>query len=845
MPQDDDLSSTVFDDLAAWIQNSSSLLICSAFALSYSVFLAVQPSSRSTFFCSSISDSSTYIVFLQWLGLVLDAVSLVILWRILAWARTTKNRLRTLGTVLLLISTALGLLWVASRLSGGLGEVKYKAALKGVHSLYVFDICVDSLAFATLLISTSLVISETGPATPITTICSLCGFLACIRTTHLRGTFLQKSRSATLIPIYILLASFTIFLYAHHVRSVLFIRRVILVVLLYGVVIYATVYTMVKGDVLVSHPLQDIIYNTRIEADKWLRHASISTSLPVAVNEYLERNNGRDPPPNFDKWYAFARERGLIVMDHFEQIQKDIQPFWGMSPDQVRINVDRISSQPRVGIIKVADGKVSYEWAETREDERVLGDAVDMINKFAQHLPDMKLPINLDERPRILATWEEVHSWTEASKRSKFKLLSKRSLLPRDDSDSDSDDASEAAKSANRTVLATRPYRQMGAVACPPGSAARSGLHWNVRDFCAACAAPQSQGQFPTDWRRAQDLCHQPDVTRLHGFYMRAPRLQPFQELLPLFSRAKTDSFNDVLIPLTRPFDQTYWDPEPDFDSKPDRVYWRANLTDDGVSHQSVRGSHPARLAHLLNNASATDAVTLLLPLVPPADDANAPKPAADFKFAYASVPARAAAAALPLDVGFAESSPPCASDGCAIARQEFGVRRPGEGGSTTKLLLDNRYVLLLDSDDGPPRNLADVLRSNSAPVVASLFKEWFSERLMPWIHFVPLDVRLHGLHSTVAYFTGFKAPTTTGGGGGGGGEGDGKVAVVLAGRRVDAYRGRPDDGRWIAEQGKRWAAKALRNEDMEIYLFRLLLEWGRVMSDDRDEIGYAAEEVL
>jgi len=30
-----------------------------------------------------------------------------------------------------------------------------------------------------------------------------------------------------------------------------------------------------------------------------------------------------------------------------------------------------------------------------------------------------------------------------------------------------------------------------------------------------------------------------------------------------------------------------------------------------------------------------------------------------------------------------------------------------------------------------------------------------------------------------------------------------------------------------------------LRKEDMEIFMFRLLLEWGRLTDDDRDEIGF------
>ncbi len=45
--------------------------------------------------------------------------------------------------------------------------------------------------------------------------------------------------------------------------------------------------------------------------------------------------------------------------------------------------------------------------------------------------------------------------------------------------------------------------------------------------------------------------------------------------------------------------------------------------------------------------------------------------------------------------------------------------------------------------------------------------------------------------------------------------------------------------GEEIAEAGRVWAQKVLRKEDMEIYMFRLLLEWGRLTDDSRDEIGF------
>ena len=87
------------------------------------------------------------------------------------------------------------------------------------------------------------------------------------------------------------------------------------------------------------------------------------------------------------------------------------------------------------------------------------------------------------------------------------------------------------------------------------------------------------------------------------------------------------------------------------------------------------------------------------------------------------------------------------------------------------------------------------------------------------------MDVRLHGLLSTLAYFTGTKGQ---------------KGSKTLRGRV--GMEGRVKQGEAIAEAGREWAGKVARKEDMEIYLFRLLLEWGRITDDGRDDLGFSVE---
>lgn len=49
-------------------------------------------------------------------------------------------------------------------------------------------------------------------------------------------------------------------------------------------------------------------------------------------------------------------------------------------------------------------------------------------------------------------------------------------------------------------------------------------------------------------------------------------------------------------------------------------------------------------------------------------------------------------------------------------------------------------------------------------------------------------------------------------------------------------------EGKKLANQARDWAATVLRKQDIEIYMYRLMLEYGRLLDDDRDVIGYGGD---
>ncbi|PTB74025.1 glycosyltransferase family 90 protein [Trichoderma longibrachiatum ATCC 18648] len=826
---DDDPWRSIFDDIYDWFSGPRVVMfntVVSAFVFSLGTYLSLSNIRRSTYFCFHLIDSRFKTVSLQLFGLVLDAAIIILLWRLLAWARTIKLRLRVLSTVLLLSSASVGLIWVVNTVFRGSRAVRVS-----VGSLYGFDALVDSFAFASLLISSMFWICETSTITPISILTFLVGiWSACDKIFHY-GDWLHLSRLAALGPLWMIVAGAIVFLYLHDLRSVLFIRRILFVSLLLSLLLGTTIFISVKKPQTFRngiHPANDLVYTAHVEHDRWKALVSVSATLSTAVTVYQERHNGRLPPPNFDAWYKYAADDSVMI-DEFQQIDRDVGPFWNVAPSVLRKRADEMAAMPDVATITVKDGKVSRKDTGSADDSKDLDELVSMIAKFSQYLPDMVLPINLQPAPRVLPSWEEANTKSRAAQLSSVAdLLTRRST---DDVGSGSGNGSTTAPVEHKKETIAEPstpspppaaaaapitspgvstpgisasdLRRMMVDACSPLSRSRTRPHWNFMEFCWPCAKDHTYGQLLAKWQQSLDTCAQPDLRLLHGFSLTDPPRAPLRHLAPLFGASKTDEFGDIVIPLPRTR-LAQPDIKWQFARRYDSLVWRGVVGERAPSSQALRGSHKYRLLHLASAPYARDDVVMVLPTPGDGDI-----------FSYERVPAAEANALVPFSVGVTNSTPCAAHDGCALVQKAYGLR------DEAVEPLEYRYVLLMDDDDGPPQHqLLRTLRSNSVPLVSTIFRTWYTERLMPWLHFVPVDPRLQALHTTFAYFSGtVDRPPVNG--------------------RDTAMQGRTADAEWIVQQGQKWAAQALRDKDMEIYLFRLLLEWGRLIDDERDSIGF------
>lgn len=364
-------------------------------------------------------------------------------------------------------------------------------------------------------------------------------------------------------------------------------------------------------------------------------------------------------------------------------------------------------------------------------------------------------------------------------------------------------------------------FQEWIAATCAPTSAARGGkMPLYPSQLCLGCTSDHSLGQFLSNWTVAADLCHQPDLATIHGFLSSPAAFRSTRKLYPVFSQSKVGGFNDIVYPSAWNYvDKTVYAPTdkatthrpafPDllFEQKGNSLFWRGGTT-EGVSdgHGAWRGMVRQRMVHLVNNftTSPYDSTDILLP-----ENGNPQT------YAYTAMPRSSLPSiGLNADARFVNEIARCGGRDCDEQVQEFGLA------SSVDFQHHWKFKYLIDLDGaGFSGRFLPFLQSRSVPFKGALFRQWYTSRLTPWLHFVPIDVRLHGLWSTLAYFTGVHGTDGRG--------------------RTWTWTGHEREAQAIAEAGREWSNRVLTKADMEVYMFRLLLEWARLTDDNRTELGF------
>lgn len=561
------------------------------------------------------------------------------------------------------------------------------------------------------------------------------------------------------------------------------------------------------------------IARARTQSDAWIASAGKSQSLEAAVSEYKERY-GIPPPPNFDKWYDFAASVKSPVLDTFDQIHADLLPYWGTQPHVLRQRTTHLLEHPSLsmGGIIVKDGEVDISPHIHGTHRWMMDVTKEMIGPFAQFLPDMQIAFNLDDECRVSVPLDRMTAYTDEGLKVRAKLSTKQKLQsfsstqepPWADSFLNADESIWDQKSPWFLDRSKRQiFYEWISPTCPADSPVNTYRWWNRKAECLGCSAPHMTNGFVSDWALSGDLCHQPDLAYLHGVLLSPSAMAPSQTLFPVFSQSRLSNFADILYPSPWNFGEKVEIETNDSISnqKLNSVYWRGASSDGFAIHGTWHTFLRARFVHMASHAKFSIRAKSLFSLIPSRSSIVSSLRSFSPRTSSSNPQKTSSADYLVVNVSFVGNFNRCDERDCAAEHITFYGSSTAEPPPSIDFQEHWRHRHLIDLDGAAfSGRFLPFLKSGSLPYRAALFRTWWEERVHAWRHFVPLDVRLSDLWSAVGYL---------------GGPG-----------LADA-----DD---IAQAGREWALKALRKEDMQVYMFRLLLEWGRLVDDHREDIGFA-----
>jgi len=551
-----------------------------------------------------------------------------------------------------------------------------------------------------------------------------------------------------------------------------------------------------------EHPIPRLIREAELRYSSML--ASRSQTVEEAARAYRARR-GRHPPPGFDLWFKYARDNGAIIVEEFwDQIYHDLEPFWAVPPAQIRAQARALGMAV---MVKNGHTDIHTDWFWHVIWKR-------MIDEVAFMLSDMLIPLNSMDEPRVMVPWAKITDYITIADENK---------------------SITAASSTRRTVQGWweepedstpeipdiewhrgAPY-SFAREACSPSSAIRGDykLHNSGSVPLASSSSKNwtTSHQFVENSTLGSDTCQDPAIAAYHGALISPNTGSTSQILQPLFGGSKFAVNNDILLPAPM-----YWNGEERFEmgdptlwaGKQDTVIWRGTAT--GGRHNAMNWPHFHRhrflaLANGTKFEQAGDHDRIFTPAHQQA--AINPLPTSIQKNLAKWLNKRN-------DVAFTDlfcDLPMPKWGTCWYLDEEYTVSL----GLSLSQQFRMKYLPDIDGNSFSGRYRSFLL-SRSLPIKATLYREWHDSRLIAWKHFVPMNNRFSDYYSLLAYFVGCEADVC------------GEDGVV---------DGHDKEAENIAMAGKEWAEKVLRKVDMQIYVARVLLEFGRVTDDDREMVGW------
>ncbi|KAG8870069.1 Glycosyltransferase Family 90 domain containing protein [Tulasnella sp. 331] len=520
------------------------------------------------------------------------------------------------------------------------------------------------------------------------------------------------------------------------------------------------------------HPIFELLESAE---KKWQEKLSRSSrTLRDAVTEYQRRYH-RMPPKGFDKWWNFVVEHDVQLPDEYDRINQDMSPFWGMKHgalQELQLELQDKMDTFTIGIEDHMASVVDYNF-QPGEYERSgtmrAFEQLDQLEALEKWLPDFNATFSMDDAPHQFIDYEMRMGLVE------------RGMGEEDQPDEGFDEA------------------HLGwASACPPFSPLRSEDPHQKLNVSVLWEQPKS---FIHDHKLSMDPCLHPTHAHLNGMlnnYGIGPRPNP--SLHPIFSLCSSPLHSDILTVATEgwtddPGDDPVWE-----DKTEERLLWRGTNTGAVfIEKNDWDLTQRVRLIDIANRKEGTLDV-IRSPSIP--EDLPGPRRPVDLKWMNDEF----------MDIGFVDRAIQCDEKICETIERDlaFKERKAQEEANLHK------YILDIDGNGWSAR-FKRLMTTKSLVLKTTIFPEWYTDRVQPWVHYVPVKNDLTDLYDIMTFFRGNPG-------------GDGTHDSIA---------------KTIAMQGRAWSLTFWRRVDMDAYMFRLFLEFARVLSQDRESQTFTWDDLL
>ena len=316
-----------------------------------------------------------------------------------------------------------------------------------------------------------------------------------------------------------------------------------------------------------AHPILELLAKAQRDWDDKL--ARQSKTLEQAVQEYKRRYH-MNPPRGFDKWWAFAERHNVQLRDEYDQIHRDLAPFWALEGHDNRHRNKVMQEREHTFTLALKPGVEPRAYGPHAELRRAT-DLAHLLSFFADSFPRaINVTFVIDDNPAVMLSSAERDRMTELAELGEY-------FGPSEFVDDDEPGLSNFGR------------------ACPANSPLRK-----VEKQEEPATATQGRS-FIHDHTAAVNLCEHPEFRQLHGHT--SGQGVPLSPIVPLFTWAKTSMHSDILATPLEQYSDSYIGYDPPWNQKQhNKMLWRGSTTGAEFRHgEPWQLSQRARLATLAN----------------------------------------------------------------------------------------------------------------------------------------------------------------------------------------------------------------------------------------------------